>query len=303
MSDQNIRKVIEKFLKLLSDDPSLLRLKVDVTGSSVTIDAGDLEVGAVELKDRDSNTRADIEADGIKNALYIQSNSLAKESTLSSLLTKLPRFLTDSTGTALATATVGAEEILKVQDVAGGVANEVIIKDSITGDKAKVNTSGELLVSGAGGGAGVSEHPEEKFTDAGSAFAVVDIDIISMEQNIIIRNGSTKIVKIERIMPIGVTAGNYKLEIFASPIESGGTVLSAVNRRVGNATSSTTTIIKNSTISDKGSLLFINEFPDGREHNFDIPLSIQIEPNQKLLIVHSSTANETLHNTIWWVEE
>ncbi len=46
---------------------------LDVSVKSMS--AGDIQIGAVELKDGDSDTRADIEADGAKNALFIQSNN------------------------------------------------------------------------------------------------------------------------------------------------------------------------------------------------------------------------------------
>jgi len=39
-----------------------------------TLEIGDIEIGAVELKDGDSDTRADIESDGTKNALFVQAN-------------------------------------------------------------------------------------------------------------------------------------------------------------------------------------------------------------------------------------
>ncbi len=47
----------------------------------VTINAGDISIGAVEIKDGDSDTRLDVEADGNKNAAYVQSNSLNQEAT------------------------------------------------------------------------------------------------------------------------------------------------------------------------------------------------------------------------------
>jgi len=40
-----------------------------------TLEIGDIEIGAVELKDGDSDTRADIESDGTKNALFVQANN------------------------------------------------------------------------------------------------------------------------------------------------------------------------------------------------------------------------------------
>lgn len=40
----------------------------------------DIEIGAVEIKDGDSDTRLDVESSGTKNAAYVQSETLAKES-------------------------------------------------------------------------------------------------------------------------------------------------------------------------------------------------------------------------------
>jgi len=40
-----------------------------------TLEIGDIEIGAVELKDGDTDTRADIESDGTKNALFVQANN------------------------------------------------------------------------------------------------------------------------------------------------------------------------------------------------------------------------------------
>lgn len=52
-------------------------------GNPLPVDAtlvvSDLEIGAVEIKDGDSDTRMDVEADGGKNAAFVQSNTLAKE--------------------------------------------------------------------------------------------------------------------------------------------------------------------------------------------------------------------------------
>jgi hypothetical protein len=40
----------------------------------VTLNAGDIEIGAVEIKDGDTDTRLDVESDGTKNAAYVQMN-------------------------------------------------------------------------------------------------------------------------------------------------------------------------------------------------------------------------------------
>jgi hypothetical protein len=49
---------------------------------------GDIQIGAVELKDHDSTTRADIETDSTKGALFVQSESLATQATLNSIKSK-----------------------------------------------------------------------------------------------------------------------------------------------------------------------------------------------------------------------
>jgi len=60
--------------KLLDKDGNYIdnnnRLPVDAT-----LTVSDIEIGAVELKDGDTDTRADIESDGTKNALFVQANN------------------------------------------------------------------------------------------------------------------------------------------------------------------------------------------------------------------------------------
>ena len=40
------------------------------------LNTGDIEIGAVELKDGTTDTRADIKTDGTNNALFVQANDL-----------------------------------------------------------------------------------------------------------------------------------------------------------------------------------------------------------------------------------
>lgn len=88
----------------------------------------DIQIGAVELKDGDSDTRADIENDGTKNALYIQANNLDVRDLVST---------SDSIEAKQSTATD-----LKAQiniDPTDQVATQ------ISGDTASIKTSVELL--------------------------------------------------------------------------------------------------------------------------------------------------------------
>ena len=48
-----------------------------VSGISVSLDSSDIQIGAVEVKDGDSDTRLDVETDSTKNAAFVQSESLA----------------------------------------------------------------------------------------------------------------------------------------------------------------------------------------------------------------------------------
>lgn len=45
--------------------------------TTATLDGSDIEIGAVEIKDGDSDTRLDVESSGTKNAAYVQSETLA----------------------------------------------------------------------------------------------------------------------------------------------------------------------------------------------------------------------------------
>lgn len=65
-------------------------LKVNADGElMVNLEAGDIQIGAVELKDADSAVRADIELDSAKNALYVRSESLSSLANQALMLTSL----------------------------------------------------------------------------------------------------------------------------------------------------------------------------------------------------------------------
>ncbi|OPX60572.1 MAG: hypothetical protein A4E25_00340 [Methanobacterium sp. PtaB.Bin024] len=57
-------------------------IDVNVADGDITLNASDIQIGAVELKDGETENRLTIEVDGTKYALYVQSESLAQESTL-----------------------------------------------------------------------------------------------------------------------------------------------------------------------------------------------------------------------------
>lgn len=73
-------------------------------GSNITLKVSDIEIGAVEIKDGDTDTRLDVEADGGKNAAFVQSNSLASQATLALIKAKTDNI--PAQGQALAAASL-----------------------------------------------------------------------------------------------------------------------------------------------------------------------------------------------------
>jgi hypothetical protein len=73
------------------DDPTqelkLARL-VRIVGGAINLNAGDIQIGAVELKDAETEQRLTIGLDGDKGAIYVMSESLAKEATLNGIKTQ-----------------------------------------------------------------------------------------------------------------------------------------------------------------------------------------------------------------------
>ncbi len=112
-------------------------IDVNVADGDITLNASDIQIGAVELKDGETENRLTIEVDGIKYALYVQSESLAQESTLTSIA-----------GTDFATETT-----------LGGVALESGGNlDTIAGKDFATEATLDKLVDGTTGLAGGENH-------------------------------------------------------------------------------------------------------------------------------------------------
>lgn len=106
-------------------DKQIELLQLDANGKLKVVadlSAVDIQIGAVELKDGDTDTRADIELDSTKNALFVQSQSLAKEAggNLATLAGKdfatqttlaLIKAKTDNLDTALSGIKTGTDKI------------------------------------------------------------------------------------------------------------------------------------------------------------------------------------------------
>jgi len=69
-------------------------------GGKLEVEAGliveDIRIGAVEIKDGDSDIRLDVELDVTKNAAFVQSESLAQEDTLQDILDEIKKIVIES---------------------------------------------------------------------------------------------------------------------------------------------------------------------------------------------------------------
>lgn len=106
-----------------------------VSGVTINISGIDVQLGAVELKDEATNTRAAIVADGANNALFIQSNSLAKDANLSGVKSQTDKL--NFVGQDLKVTVSGV-------DVEIGA---VEIKDATSENRVIVSTSGQLYTN------------------------------------------------------------------------------------------------------------------------------------------------------------
>ena len=112
---------------------------------------GDIEIGAVELKDGDSDTRADIESDGTKNALFVQANDLdIRDLTSASDDVSVTTLKPDGTNTMPSLDTVGRAGFIKLTDGAETAAvdteSRLVIR---SGGMAGASTNGSTQLTGA----------------------------------------------------------------------------------------------------------------------------------------------------------
>ena len=118
-------------------------LKVNADGELEVNWGTDIQIGAVELKDGDSDTRADIESDGTKNALFVQANDLdVRDTEVSDSVFKLSQALksndadefitriTDNSGSEINPAT--EETVEAISDSVGHISDNTFdIKTAI----------------------------------------------------------------------------------------------------------------------------------------------------------------------------
>ena len=88
----------------------------------------DIEIGAVEIKDGDSDTRLDVESDGTKNAAFVQANNLD-----------------------IRDLTSASDSVEVIQDTASDLNVSALIVDS-SGNALKINRLSENILGSAGSG-------------------------------------------------------------------------------------------------------------------------------------------------------
>jgi len=169
----------------------------NLTNVEATLEVSDLQIGAIELKDDDSDTRASVELDSAKNALFVQSESLASESTLASIQTAV-EILDDWDETNRAAVNLIAGEV----GVAGGTGsinsatqrvtiadNDLIVASlSVLDDWDETNRAAVNLISGQAaitGGAGAVAANTPRMTLANDDPAVALLTTIDSDTSAI----------------------------------------------------------------------------------------------------------------------
>jgi len=128
------------------------------------LNTGDIEIGAVELKDGDSDTRADIETDGTKNALFVQANDLDI------------RDLTSASDSVECIQDTAADLNMTEASAADILTAVQILDDWDESDRAKVNPiAGQ---AGVAAGAGAVDALTQRNTLASDDPAVVSLQIM-----------------------------------------------------------------------------------------------------------------------------
>ena len=150
---------------VLSDDTTPAnKAQVYSTGAvrvsgDVNVVTADIQIGAVEIKDGDSDTRADVELDSAKNALFVQTESMALESTLSGISGDINDVKTaveiiddwDESDRAKVNPVVGQAGVAANEGVTGAtvqritLATDGAVATQISGDTADIKTAVELI--------------------------------------------------------------------------------------------------------------------------------------------------------------
>jgi hypothetical protein len=129
-----------------ANQAALKKVTVTTSGTKNHLDVNlasvDVELGAVELKDGDTDTRLDIETDGTKNAAYVQANDLDIRD-LASATDSVTVVATDLDIRALASATDSVTAVVTGATVTG--MGGAVTEGTLTKQLVQDTNSEELL--------------------------------------------------------------------------------------------------------------------------------------------------------------
>ena len=114
--------------------------------TNATLQAGDIQLGAVELKDHDSNTRADVHTIGSVNALLVY-NAEEEQRIVANIYNQIN--ISSSTEQTIATYTVPSGKIFKLKQLVIGGNSDGTFKLEVGGSTWAVfrNSAGERTKS------------------------------------------------------------------------------------------------------------------------------------------------------------
>lgn len=234
--------------------------------AEVTFEAGDIEIGAVEIKDHDSNTRLDVELDSSKNSAFVQSESLAQELTLLGIKSKtdLLTFISDR---------------LKVDaQISGGNGTDLWQIETFNGKGFAVSTP-VLAIS-----------------------SVNEFDFFLLKNP----SGSGKLMRLKEIvMSLHETSGSFSsIKIWRDPtITSDGTALMIFKVKSDQTATSVAQAFQAPTISSRGTLVNTIQLTGGGSFIRELDLSRYLVDGKNLLIsIDPSGINQQHTITMAWLE-
>ncbi len=196
----------------------------------ITINPGDISIGAVELKDETTDDRVNVTDDGGKNAVFVQSNSLAQEATLASALAELTAikgfvdgvealltsidgkdFATETTLTAISGFVDGIESLLTSID-GKDFATETTLAallaccNLIEGNTDQLEAKLDTIIGLLGGATGATFQKAAEITTSGTT----ETDVVSFTVP------AGKVACLTNITIDGDADGRFKLKVGAT---------------------------------------------------------------------------------------
>jgi len=197
---------------------------------SATLNIGDIEIGAVEIKDGNSDTRLDVELDNVKNAIFVQSESLAKENTLQSVDGSLDTILAGATA-------IGGVKLVNESGILYGIKhvdNKIRVSSmSYLYDIAEGNVANHIGWTKTGYNEGLGATEEDMWNVGGTYIfptAEMQMEVVSSSADDTSNGTGVRKVKIWYLDDAGVEKTEEITMNGATPVATTATDIYRINR-------------------------------------------------------------------------